>query len=86
MATTHKTRPITIKQQKRMKISHINTIQNPKFIIVRQYNNSIVTLPSNEYFTEDIATGVWKLREDVFIIPKEYKQLNKIQWVEKQKE
>jgi hypothetical protein len=68
-----------------MKISHINTIQNPKFIIVRQYNNSIVTLPSNFKVREENAIGCWRVRM-IDKIPTEYKQQNQIQWEEKQKE
>ena len=73
------------KQQKRMKITHINTIQNPKFIIVRQHDHRIVTLPSDTYIKEDGAVGCWKLKEDVLIIPKEYKQLNNTVWLADQK-
>jgi hypothetical protein len=68
-----------------MKITHINTIQNPKFIIVRQYDNSIVTLPSNFRVMEANAIGCWRVRI-IDKIPTEYKQQNQIQWVEKQKE
>jgi hypothetical protein len=68
-----------------MKISHIKTIQNPKFIIVRQYNNSIVTLPSNFRVIEANAIGCWRVRI-IDKIPTEYKQQNQIQWEEKQKE
>jgi hypothetical protein len=68
-----------------MKISHINTIQNPKFIIVRQYDNSIVTLPSNFRVMEANAIGCWRVRI-IDKIPTEYKQQNEIQWEEKQKE
>jgi hypothetical protein len=67
-----------------MKISHINTIQNPKFIIVRQYNNSIVTLPSNFRVMEENAIGCWRVRI-IEKIPKEYKQTNNIVWQEDQK-
>jgi hypothetical protein len=67
-----------------MKISHINTIQNPKFIIVRQYNNSIVTLPSNFKVREENAIGCWRVRM-IEKIPKEYKQTNNIVWQEDQK-
>jgi hypothetical protein len=84
MATTDKLSPITLKQQKRMKISHINTIQNPKFIIVRQYNNSIVTLPSNFRVVEANAIGCWRVRI-IDKIPKEYKQTNNILWQVDQK-
>jgi hypothetical protein len=84
MATTDKLRPITLKQQKRMKISHINTIQNPKFIIVRHYDNSIVTLPSNFRVVEQDAIGCWRVRI-IEIIPKEYKQSNNLIWQEDQK-
>ena len=68
-----------------MKITHINTIQNPKFIIVRQYDNSIVTLPSNFRVMEENAIGCWRVRI-IDKIPTEYKQQNQIQWEEKQKE
>jgi len=67
-----------------MKISHINTIQNPKFIIVRQYDNSIVTLPSNFRVVEENAIGCWRVRI-IDKIPKEYKQTNNIVWQEDQK-
>jgi hypothetical protein len=67
-----------------MKISHINTIQNPKFIIVRQYDNSIVTLPSNFRVVEENAIGCWRVRI-IEKIPKEYKQTNNIVWQEDQK-
>jgi hypothetical protein len=67
-----------------MKISHINTIQNPKFIIVRQYNNSIVTLPSNFRVMEENAIGCWRVRI-IDKIPKEYKQLNQTIWLVAQK-
>jgi hypothetical protein len=67
-----------------MKISHINTIQNPKFIIVRQYNNSIVTLPSNFRVMEENAIGCWRVRI-IDKIPKEYKQLNNTVWLDAQK-
>jgi hypothetical protein len=68
-----------------MKITHINTIQNPKFIIVRQYDNCIVTLPSNFRVMEENAIGCWRVRM-IDKIPTEYKQQNQIQWEEKQKE
>ena len=84
MATTDKLRPITLKQQKRMKISNINTIQNPKFIIVRHYDNSIVTLPSNFRVVEENAIGCWRVRI-IDKIPKEYKQLNQLIWLDVQK-
>jgi hypothetical protein len=84
MATTDKLKPITLKQQKRMKISHINTIENPKFIIVRQYDNSIVTLPSNFRVVEENAIGCWRVRI-IEKIPKEYKQTNNIVWQVDQK-
>jgi hypothetical protein len=67
-----------------MKISHINTIQNPKFIIVRQYDNSIVTLPSNFRVMEENAIGCWRVRI-IEKIPKEYKQTNNILWLDVQK-
>jgi hypothetical protein len=67
-----------------MKITHIKTIQNPKFIIVRQYNNSIVTLPSNFRVMEENAIGCWRVRI-IEKIPKEYKQTNNIVWQEDQK-
>lgn len=67
-----------------MKISHINTIQNPKFIIVRQYDNSIVTLPSNFRVVEENAIGCWRVRI-IDKIPKEYKQTNNIVWQADQK-
>jgi hypothetical protein len=67
-----------------MKISHINTIQNPKFIIVRQYDNSIVTLPSNFRVVEANAIGCWRVRI-IDKIPKEYKQTNNILWLDVQK-
>lgn len=67
-----------------MKISHINTIQNPKFIIVRQYDNSIVTLPSNFRVVEENAIGCWRVRI-IDKIPKEYKQSINIVWQEDQK-
>lgn len=67
-----------------MKISHINTIQNPKFIIVRQYDNSIVTLPSNFRVVEENAIGCWRVRM-IDKIPKEYKQTNNIVWQADQK-
>ena len=67
-----------------MKISHINTIQNPKFIIVRQYDNSIVTLPSNFRVMEENAIGCWRVRI-IEKIPKEYKQSNNIVWQVDQK-
>ena len=67
-----------------MKISHINTIQNPKFIIVRQYNNSIVTLPSNFRVMEENAIGCWRVRI-IDKIPKEYKQSNQLIWLDVQK-
>jgi hypothetical protein len=84
MATTDKLRPITLKQQKRMKISHINTIQNPKFIIVRHYDNSIVTLPSEFRVVEQDAIGCWRVRI-IDKIPTEYKQLNNLIWQADQK-
>ena len=84
MATTDKLSPITLKQQKRMKISHIKTIQNPKFIIVRQYNNSIVTLPSEFRVVEEDAIGCWRVRI-IDKIPKEYKQSNQLIWQADQK-
>jgi hypothetical protein len=84
MATTDKLSPITLKQQKRMKITHINTIQNPKFIIVRQYDNSIVTLPSEFRVVEEDAIGCWRVRI-IDKIPKEYKQLNNTVWQADQK-
>ena len=84
MAKTYKLRPIHLKQQKRMKISHINTIQNPKFIIVRQYDNCIVTLPSNFRVVEENAIGCWRVRI-IEKIPKEYKQTNNILWLDVQK-
>jgi hypothetical protein len=64
-----------------MKISHINTIQNPKFIIVRHYDNSIVTLPSNFRVVEENAIGCWRVRI-IEKIPKEYKQSNNTVWQE----
>jgi hypothetical protein len=67
-----------------MKISHINTIQNPKFIIVRQYDNCIVTLPSNFRVVEENAIGCWRVRI-IEKIPKEYKQTNQLIWQEDQK-
>jgi hypothetical protein len=67
-----------------MKISHINTIENPKFIIVRQYDNSIVTLPSNFRVVEENAIGCWRVRI-IDKIPKEYKQTNNIVWQVDQK-
>ncbi len=67
-----------------MKITHIKTIQNPKFIIVRQYDNSIVTLPSNFRVMEENAIGCWRVRI-IDKIPKEYKQTNNIVWQEDQK-
>jgi hypothetical protein len=67
-----------------MKITHINTIQNPKFIIVRQYDNSIVTLPSNFRVMEANAIGCWRVRI-IEKIPKEYKQTNNILWQVDQK-
>jgi hypothetical protein len=84
VAKTYKLRPIHLKQQKRMKISHINTIQNPKFIIVRQYDNCIVTLPSNFRVVEENAIGCWRVRI-IEKIPKEYKQTNNILWLDVQK-
>jgi len=84
VATTDKLRPITPKQQKRMKITHINTIQNPKFIIVRHYDNSIVTLPSEFRVVEQDAIGCWRVRI-IDKIPKEYKQLNNTVWLADQK-
>jgi hypothetical protein len=79
MATTDKLSPITLKQQKRMKISHIKTIQNPKFIIVRHYDNCIVTLPSEFRVVEQDAIGCWRVRI-IDKIPKEYKQTNNTVW------
>jgi len=67
-----------------MKITHIKTIQNPKFIIVRQYNNSIVTLPSEFRVVEENAIGCWRVRI-IDKIPQEYKQLNNIVWLDVQK-
>jgi hypothetical protein len=67
-----------------MKITHIKTIQNPKFIIVRQYDNSIVTLPSNFRVMEENAIGCWRVRI-IEKIPKEYKQTNNILWLDVQK-
>jgi hypothetical protein len=67
-----------------MKITHINTIQNPKFIIVRQYDNSIVTLPSEFRVMEENAIGCWRVRI-IDKIPKEYKQSNQLIWQEDQK-
>ncbi len=67
-----------------MKITHIKTIKNPKFIIVRQYDNSIVTLPSNFRVMEENAIGCWRVRI-IEKIPKEYKQTNNIVWQEDQK-
>jgi len=67
-----------------IKITHIKTIQNPKFIIVRQYDNSIVTLPSNFRVMEENAIGCWRVRM-IEKIPKEYKQTNNIVWQEDQK-
>jgi hypothetical protein len=67
-----------------MKITHINTIQNPKFIIVRQYDHRIVTLPSDTYIKEDGAVGCWRVRM-INKIPKEYKQINNTVWQADQK-
>jgi hypothetical protein len=67
-----------------MKITHIKTIQNPKFIIVRQYDNSIVTLPSNFRVMEKNAIGCWRVRI-IDKIPTEYKQLNNLIWQVDQK-
>jgi hypothetical protein len=67
-----------------MKITHIKTIQNPKFIIVRQYDNSIVTLQSNFRVMEENAIGCWRVRI-IDKIPKEYKQTNNIVWQVDQK-
>lgn len=84
MATTDKIRPITLKQQKRMKISHIKAIQNPKFIIVRHYHNSVVNFPTNFKIKEENAIGCWRVRI-IDKIPKEYKQLNNLIWQDVQK-
>jgi hypothetical protein len=67
-----------------MKITHIKTIQNPKFIIVRQYDNSIVTLPSEFRVVEQDAIGCWRVRI-IDNIPKEYKQSNQLIWQVDQK-
>jgi hypothetical protein len=67
-----------------MKISHINTIENPKFIIVRHYDNCIVTLPSEFRVVEENAIGCWRVRI-IEKIPKEYKQTNNILWLDVQK-
>jgi hypothetical protein len=67
-----------------MKISHIKTIQNPKFIIVRHYHNSIVNLPSEFRVVEQDAIGCWRVRI-IDKIPKEYKQSNQLIWQEDQK-
>jgi len=67
-----------------IKITHIKTIQNPNFIIVRQYDNSIVTLPSEFRVMEENAIGCWRVRI-IDKIPKEYKQLNNTVWQEDQK-
>jgi hypothetical protein len=67
-----------------MKITHIKTIQNPKFIIVRQYDNSIVTLPSEFRVVEEDAIGCWRVRI-IDKIPKEYKQSNQLIWLDVQK-
>jgi hypothetical protein len=64
-----------------MKITHIKTIQNPKFIIVRQYNNCIVTLPSEFRVVEEDAIGCWRVRI-IDKIPQEYKQSNQLIWQE----
>ena len=84
MTKTDKIRPIQPKQQKRMKITHIKTIQNPKFIIVRHYDNSIVTLPSEFRVVEEDAIGCWRVRI-IDKIPKEYKQSNQLIWLDVQK-
>jgi hypothetical protein len=67
-----------------MKITHIKTIQNPKFIIVRQYDNCIVTLPSEFRVVEEDAIGCWRVRI-IDKIPTEYKQSNQLIWQEDQK-
>jgi hypothetical protein len=84
VATRYKLQPIHPKQQKRMKITHIKTIQNPKFIIVRHYDNSIVTLPSEFRVVEQDAIGCWRVRI-IDKIPKEYKQSNQLIWLADQK-
>ena len=67
-----------------IKISHINTIQNPNFIIVRNYDNSVVNFPTNFKVKEENAIGCWRVRI-IDKIPKEYKQLNNTVWLDAQK-
>ena len=66
-----------------MKVSNISNIQFPNFIIVRNYNNSIVNVPSHFRIKEENAVGCWrnKIKE---LVPMEYKQ--EILWQDQAKE
>ena len=67
-----------------MKISNITNVENPNFIIVRNYNNSVVNFPTNFKVKEENAIGCWRVRI-IDKIPKEYKQLNQTIWLVAQK-
>lgn len=63
-----------------MKISNITNVENPNFIIVRNYDNSVVNFPTNFKVKEENAIGCWRVRI-IDKIPKEYKQLNQTIWL-----
>jgi hypothetical protein len=67
-----------------MKISNITNVENPNFIIVRNYDNSVVNFPTNFKVKEENAIGCWRVRI-IDKIPKEYKQLNQTIWLVAQK-
>jgi hypothetical protein len=67
-----------------MKISNITNVENPNFIIVRNYENSVVNFPTNFKIKEENAIGCWRVRI-IDKIPKEYKQLNNTIWLVAQK-
>ncbi len=67
-----------------MKISNITNVENPNFIIVRNYDNSVVNFPTNFKIKEENAIGCWRVRI-IDKIPKEYKQLNQTIWLVAQK-
>ena len=67
-----------------MKISNITNLENPNFIIVRNYDNSVVNFPTNFKVKEENAIGCWRVRI-IDKIPKEYKQLNQTIWLVAQK-
>jgi hypothetical protein len=67
-----------------MKISNITNLENPNFIIVRNYDNSVVNFPTNFKIKEENAIGCWRVRI-IDKIPKEYKQLNQTIWLVAQK-